>query len=322
MATSTTNLGLIKPAGTDKIRIAQINSNMDVIDTKMGAVGNTPLQTQVNTVNDKTKILGAPDGHYNTRYNNANGDDIDTIIGTILDAANDTNNQTFGIDVYGGAIPGVPGANRYFLLGWLNGTRKYGFVQIWAFSDFYIGLRNNADTFSIFPTSSVTKNMLGVPAMNNTHASIEKGNFAFVYNHDTLTTGLYTAKSNIAANAALSTSNLTAVSGGGLNALNSAINTKPTRESNGWTTTLSWTAEKAVSLLMINYTLLVLVWTPSTSGLSVFVVSEYGNYRKSEPDSNTILFGTHSTDTNYKIERSGTKLTLTTPDNVSAKVIS
>ncbi len=47
MATTTTNLGLIKPAGTDKIRIAQINSNMDTLDAKIGPVGNTPLQTQV-----------------------------------------------------------------------------------------------------------------------------------------------------------------------------------------------------------------------------------------------------------------------------------
>jgi len=47
LATTTQNLALIKPAGTDKIRIAQINSNMDTIDAKMGAVGNTPLQTQV-----------------------------------------------------------------------------------------------------------------------------------------------------------------------------------------------------------------------------------------------------------------------------------
>lgn len=47
MATTTQNLGLIKPAGTDKIRIAQINSNMDTIDAKMGPVGSTPLQTQV-----------------------------------------------------------------------------------------------------------------------------------------------------------------------------------------------------------------------------------------------------------------------------------
>lgn len=51
MATTTQNLGLIKPAGTDKIRIANINSNMDIIDAKMGAVGNTPLQTQINNAN-------------------------------------------------------------------------------------------------------------------------------------------------------------------------------------------------------------------------------------------------------------------------------
>lgn len=50
MATSTTNLGLIKPAGTDKIRIAQINGNMDVIDEKVGPVGNTSLQAQVNAL--------------------------------------------------------------------------------------------------------------------------------------------------------------------------------------------------------------------------------------------------------------------------------
>ena len=47
MATTTQNLGLIKPAGTDKIRIAQINSNMDTLDAKIGPVGNTSLQTQV-----------------------------------------------------------------------------------------------------------------------------------------------------------------------------------------------------------------------------------------------------------------------------------
>lgn len=50
MATTTTNLALIKPAGTDKIRIAQINSNMDTLDAKIGPVGNTPLQTQVSAL--------------------------------------------------------------------------------------------------------------------------------------------------------------------------------------------------------------------------------------------------------------------------------
>lgn len=51
MATSTTNLGLTKPAGTDKIRIAQINGNMDILDEKIGAVGNTSLQAQVTSQN-------------------------------------------------------------------------------------------------------------------------------------------------------------------------------------------------------------------------------------------------------------------------------
>lgn len=76
MATSTTNLGLIKPAGTDKIRIAQINSNMDVIDTKMGAVGNTPLQTQVTNLSSNidtldgkiTNIVASNAGFHNSLF--------------------------------------------------------------------------------------------------------------------------------------------------------------------------------------------------------------------------------------------------------------
>ncbi len=57
MATTTQNLGLIKPAGTDKIRIAQINSNMDTLDTKIGPVGNTPLQTQATNAASSISAL-------------------------------------------------------------------------------------------------------------------------------------------------------------------------------------------------------------------------------------------------------------------------
>lgn len=57
MATTTQNLGLIKPAGTDKIRIAQINSNMDTIDAKMGPVGSTPLQTQATNAASSISAL-------------------------------------------------------------------------------------------------------------------------------------------------------------------------------------------------------------------------------------------------------------------------
>ena len=63
MATSTTNLGLIKPAGTDKIRIAQINQNMDTLDAAVGAVGATSLQAQVNALGDGLAIVANGDSH-------------------------------------------------------------------------------------------------------------------------------------------------------------------------------------------------------------------------------------------------------------------
>ena len=49
MATTTTNLGLSKPAYSDDADVAVINGNMDILDTKIGAVGNTSVQAQINT---------------------------------------------------------------------------------------------------------------------------------------------------------------------------------------------------------------------------------------------------------------------------------
>lgn len=129
MATTTQNLGLIKPAGTDKIRIAQINSNMDTIDAKMGPVGSTPLQTQAT---------------------------------------------------------------------------------------------NAAASISALQKG------LAIICDGNTHAAIPSGSYAYVRNHSSLAEGLYQATAAIAANDTLSASNLTAVSGGGLNALASKYDTMQT----------------------------------------------------------------------------------------------
>lgn len=79
--------------------------------------------------------------------------------------------------------------------------------------------------------SQSMKNLGGGMAVlcdNNTHAAIPAGHYAYVMNHGTLTEGLYQnlSGSQIAANATLSGSNLTAVSGGGLNSLYSNINSK------------------------------------------------------------------------------------------------
>jgi len=66
---------------------------------------------------------------------------------------------------------------------------------------------------------------LAIVATGNTHAAITAGQFVYVKEHNTLPEGLYTASSNIAANATLSTTNLTADSKGGLNALSDQIAT-------------------------------------------------------------------------------------------------
>lgn len=68
-----------------------------------------------------------------------------------------------------------------------------------------------------------TQSGIAIMATGNTHAAITSGQYVFVRNHGTLAEGLYQASANIAQNAALSASNLTAVSGGGLNALNSNL---------------------------------------------------------------------------------------------------
>lgn len=73
------------------------------------------------------------------------------------------------------------------------------------------------------------QNALAIIASGNTHAAIGAGQYVYVRGHATLAEGMYRAASAIAANGALSSGNLTAVNGGGLNALNSE-NILPTAE--------------------------------------------------------------------------------------------
>ena len=58
----------------------------------------------------------------------------------------------------------------------------------------------------------------------DTHVALTAGEFVFVQDHETLTTGPYYAKENIAADEALSTTNLGSVTKGLSNSLQSAIN--------------------------------------------------------------------------------------------------
>lgn len=49
--TPTPNIGLRIPLGTDPASVDDINYNSNRIDTKLGAVGNTDVQTQINNIN-------------------------------------------------------------------------------------------------------------------------------------------------------------------------------------------------------------------------------------------------------------------------------
>lgn len=67
---------------------------------------------------------------------------------------------------------------------------------------------------------------MAILSNNNTHAAVSSGQYVYVYNHSSLAEGLYVANSAISTNGALSLSNLTVVSNGGLNHVYSTLNSK------------------------------------------------------------------------------------------------
>ena len=93
-------------------------------------------------------------------------------------------------------------------------------------------INNNMDTIDAALAAkanstelSSVEDGLAILANGNTHAAIASGQAVFVRGHSSLANGLYWAKAAIAQNAALSTSNLTADSAGGLNALKADVDT-------------------------------------------------------------------------------------------------
>ena len=51
--TPTPNLGLRIPVGTDPASVDDINYNSNLLDTKLGAIGNDSVQDQITTLNSK-----------------------------------------------------------------------------------------------------------------------------------------------------------------------------------------------------------------------------------------------------------------------------
>ena len=54
--TPTPNIGLRIPQGTDPASVDDINYNSNLLDTKLGAVGNTSVQDQIDSLNSKIVI--------------------------------------------------------------------------------------------------------------------------------------------------------------------------------------------------------------------------------------------------------------------------
>ena len=75
---------------------------------------------------------------------------------------------------------------------------------------------------------NAVENGMAIIANGNTHAAITSGQYVYIRKHGSLSEGLYKATQTIATNGTLSSSNVTAVSGGALNTLNEQIATKVT----------------------------------------------------------------------------------------------
>lgn len=81
----------------------------------------------------------------------------------------------------------------------------------------------NTNMDKLDATIALDKTAIAIFANSSSHPAIGNGQYVYVYAHATLPEGLYQASAAIAANAALSTSNLRSVSGGGLNALRNTM---------------------------------------------------------------------------------------------------
>lgn len=207
--------------GTPTAPTAAAGTNTTQIATTAFATqGDEALQEQIN---DNTYLLEIPDA----RQIPANSD-LDTYLTPreyICRNATTT-----------GTISNVPFSGGGFRLsverynGLLSGNDRMQVIKCdngW----FYRCYRSAQSTWSTWtkfaPQAEVTAIEQGIAilATGNTHAAITSGQYVFVRNHITLADGLYKASANIAANDAMSTSNLVADSSGGLNSLKAGLDT-------------------------------------------------------------------------------------------------
>lgn len=109
-------------------------------------------------------------------------------------------------------------------------------------------------------------------------------------------------------------------SGGVYNAIQQSTADMTVKTSNSWGTTVSWTQNNGLSMIMIGNYHLVIVWGASTSDVNVLVINPNGSYSKSGKN-NEVKFGGVSTDETFTITRSNNSMTLTCATNQTVKVL-
>ena len=95
---------------------------------------------------------------------------------------------------------------------------------------------------------------LAIISKGNTHGAISSGQYVYVHGHGSLAEGLYKANSNISSNGTLTSSNLTAVSNGGLNALSEQIETQTEQEITSEEFSGTIYAKKSANTVTLNFT--------------------------------------------------------------------
>lgn len=132
--------------------------------------------------------------------------------------------------MYAGYLKITAAGSDYIYFVW-NASSNIGDVVTMAYNNGEWHISNISSSIdNLKNTDNALESGLAIVANGNTHAAITSGQYVYVKNHSTLAEGMYTASTAIAANETLTTSNLTAINAGGLNALNSKCTLKKVTE--------------------------------------------------------------------------------------------
>ena len=212
--TNTTALKILTPADIPSSSgVVSVNGANGVVvlyatDIAMSSTdSSTTIKAAIDAVNAKTGADIAVSGTDSTKINAAI-DAVNAKTGADIDVSG---SDTTKIDSALTALDAKTGADIP-----MSGTDSTKINS--AISSLTTAVNSNAASIDCI------EDAIAIVTNNNTHAAISNGQFVYVKNHGTLAEGLYKATANIAANAALSSSNLTADASGGLNAMKAITN--------------------------------------------------------------------------------------------------